>query len=94
MQEEGPSTRVTLLTDLDITGKPAQFGRGVMADVAGKLADQFAACLARASRRPGRSRRWPGQYHSPGGPREHGARWGTRRCGAAAGRRPAGSRLP
>ncbi len=46
MQEEGPSTRVTLLTDLDITGKPAQFGRGVMADVAGKLTDQFAACLA------------------------------------------------
>ena len=46
MQEEGPTTRVTLLTDLDITGKPAQFGRGVMADVAGKLTDQFAACLA------------------------------------------------
>jgi len=46
MQEEGPSTRVTLLTDLDITGKPAQFGRGVMADVAGKLTDQFATCLA------------------------------------------------
>jgi hypothetical protein len=40
------STRVTLLTDLDITGKPAQFGRGVMADVAGKVTDQFAACLA------------------------------------------------
>ncbi len=31
MQEEGPSTRVTLLTDLDITGKPAQFGRGASA---------------------------------------------------------------
>ena len=37
---------MTVATDLDVTGKPAQFGRGVMADVAGKLTDQFAACLA------------------------------------------------
>jgi carbon monoxide dehydrogenase subunit G len=46
LHEEGSSTRVTVTTDLDITGKPAQFGRGVMADVAGNLISQFASCLA------------------------------------------------
>ena len=33
-------------TDLTITGKPAQFGRGVMAEISGKLITQFADCLA------------------------------------------------
>ena len=46
MQADGDSTKVLLVTDLAVTGKPAQFGRGVMADVSGKLIDQFAACLA------------------------------------------------
>ena len=35
-----------LTTDLAVTGKPAQFGRGVMADVSGRLINQFAKCLA------------------------------------------------
>lgn len=34
-------TRVDVHTDLAITGKVAQFGRGVMADVSGKLMGQF-----------------------------------------------------
>ncbi|MDP9116366.1 MAG: SRPBCC domain-containing protein [Actinomycetota bacterium] len=46
LTEEGPSTIVHVLTDLDITGKPAQFGRGVMVDVGNKLIGQFADCLA------------------------------------------------
>jgi carbon monoxide dehydrogenase subunit G len=46
LTESGGSTRVDVLTDLDITGKPAQFGRGVMADVGNKLIGQFAECLA------------------------------------------------
>src|SRR3954454_3999576 len=46
MESEGDSTKVLLTTDLAVTGKPAQFGRGVMADVSGKLIDQFARCLA------------------------------------------------
>jgi hypothetical protein len=33
-------------TDLSVTGKPAQFGRGMIADVGGKLIEQFAACLS------------------------------------------------
>ena len=43
---EGDVTRVAVHTDLDITGKPAQFGRGVMADVGSKLIGQFADNLA------------------------------------------------
>ncbi len=46
LQEEGPErTRVLLDTDLKITGRPAQFGRGVIQDVGGKILDQFAANL-------------------------------------------------
>jgi carbon monoxide dehydrogenase subunit G len=45
MTDEGGSTRVEVLTDLNITGKPAQFGRGVMQDVSDKLLAQFTACL-------------------------------------------------
>ena len=38
-------TDVQVLTDLNITGKPAQFGRGVMQDVSDKLLGQFVSCL-------------------------------------------------
>ncbi|MBD3944521.1 SRPBCC family protein [Nocardioides ganghwensis] len=41
----GGSTDVSVDTDLAITGKPAQFGRGVMQDVSDKLLGQFVACL-------------------------------------------------
>jgi uncharacterized protein len=37
------STDVELFTDLDITGKPAQFGPGVISDASDKLLDQFAS---------------------------------------------------
>jgi carbon monoxide dehydrogenase subunit G len=43
---EGAETKVDVVTDLTITGKPAQFGRGVMSDVSAKLLGQFADCLA------------------------------------------------
>lgn len=39
------STAVTVQADLTVTGKPAQFGRGMIADVGGKLVGQFAECL-------------------------------------------------
>ena len=46
LTESGPtSTDVSVVTDLAITGKPAQFGRGVMQDVSDKLLQQFVACL-------------------------------------------------
>lgn len=37
----GEGTKVTVETDLQITGKVAQFGRGVLADVSSKLLGQF-----------------------------------------------------
>ena len=40
------TTDVTVTTDLQITGKPAQFGRGVMVEVGNKLLGRFADCLA------------------------------------------------
>ncbi|MFI5908920.1 SRPBCC family protein [Dactylosporangium sp. NPDC051541] len=43
---EGDETRVNVSTDLDITGKAAQFGRGLIGDVSGRLIGQFADCLA------------------------------------------------
>lgn len=42
---DGDGTTVEVLTDLTVTGKPAQFGRGVMQDVSDKLLGQFVACL-------------------------------------------------
>ena len=46
MEPEGSGTRVQVVTDLNVTGKPAQFGRGVMQDVSDKLLGQFVDCLA------------------------------------------------
>lgn len=39
-------TRVDLITTLSITGRPAQFGRGVMVEVGNKLIGQFADCVS------------------------------------------------
>lgn len=39
------TTEVVVETDLSITGKPAQFGRGVMQDVSDKMLSQFVECL-------------------------------------------------
>jgi hypothetical protein len=52
MSEQDSGTHVTVGTTLQISGKQAQFGRGVMADVAAKLTDQFAACLAQRVSEP------------------------------------------
>ena len=46
MRSVGDKTEVDISTDLKITGKVAQFGRGVMQDVSEKLLGQFAECLA------------------------------------------------
>ncbi|MGW2563549.1 SRPBCC family protein [Streptomyces sp. NPDC001514] len=43
---DGGATAVSVRTDLSITGRPAQFGRGVMAEVGDKLVGQFADCLS------------------------------------------------
>lgn len=45
MEPSGSATDVQVVTDLAVTGKPAQFGRGVMQDVSDKLLGQFVSCL-------------------------------------------------
>jgi hypothetical protein len=45
LEPDGEGTHVTVHTDLTVTGKVAQFGRGVMADVSSKLLGQFVDCL-------------------------------------------------
>jgi carbon monoxide dehydrogenase subunit G len=42
---DGEGTAVAINTDLTVTGRVAQFGRGVLADVSAKLLDQFVADL-------------------------------------------------
>ena len=58
MAEADGSTSVEVVTDLAITGKPAQFGRGVMQDVSDKLLGPVRRLPAPPARRgPGGSRR-------------------------------------
>ena len=44
---DGDSTRVTVHTTLNVTGKPAQFGRGVLNEVGGRLIGIFSDNLAK-----------------------------------------------
>ncbi len=46
LRNESGQTQVVVYTTLSVTGRPAQFGRGVMAEVSGKIIQQFATNLA------------------------------------------------
>ena len=46
LQDEGGQTRVLVRTSMTITGRPAQFGRGVIAEVGGRVIGKFATNLA------------------------------------------------
>ena len=52
MEPAGDGTEITVVTDLRVTGKPAQFGRGVMADVSERIIGQFAGNLAEQLKAP------------------------------------------
>jgi carbon monoxide dehydrogenase subunit G len=45
MTPDGDGTRVSVVTDLTVTGKVAQFGRGVLAEVSAKMIGQFVDSL-------------------------------------------------
>ena len=47
LREEGDGTRVNVETDMMLTGRVAQFGRGLAQDVAKRMLDDFAVCLER-----------------------------------------------
>jgi len=44
-EPDGQATKVSMHTTMNVTGRPAQFGRGVMVEVGGKLVEQFAQNL-------------------------------------------------
>jgi carbon monoxide dehydrogenase subunit G len=52
LTDAGNATEVSVATDLNITGKPAQFGRSVVAEVSERLIGQFAENLARELENP------------------------------------------
>ena len=94
LEPEGAGTKVVVDTELKITGRPAQFGRGVIQDVGGKLLDQFAPCLSTrlaepAEPVPNRTRPSP-VADTPSD--VTGERRGLRAAGR--GRRPAAARDP
>ena len=66
MEETAEGTKVSVVTDMRVTGPAAQFGRGVMQDVSAKLMGRFADCLADEAQRgqgggAGRGRRAGGR---------------------------------
>ncbi|WP_427136646.1 SRPBCC domain-containing protein [Pseudarthrobacter sp. S9] len=45
LTRDGDGTAVDVTTDMNVTGKPAQFGRGVIQDISDKLLAQFIQCV-------------------------------------------------
>ena len=78
--EGGGQTRVTVHTSMNVTGRPAQFGRGVMADVGGRIIEKFATNLAAQLAAGGQERR--AARHGAGRARRPGRDGGARRRGA------------
>ncbi|MFD5092020.1 SRPBCC family protein [Amycolatopsis thailandensis] len=46
LSERDGVTHGAVATELAVTGKPAQFGRGMISEVGGKILDSFADCLS------------------------------------------------
>jgi carbon monoxide dehydrogenase subunit G len=46
LSADSGGTVAHVVTDLSVTGRPAQFGRGMITEVGGRILDQFAECLA------------------------------------------------
>lgn len=61
LSERDGGTAVSVETDLTVTGRPAQFGRGVMAEVGDKLVGRFADCLSERLEESGRPGEAPGR---------------------------------
>jgi carbon monoxide dehydrogenase subunit G len=88
MTPEGEGTRVKVVTDLTVTGKVAQFGRGVLADVSNKLMGQFVQALEADLAKGGRSNGAGGGAQVSGG---NGTSASTIPTGAASAAESAGT---
>jgi carbon monoxide dehydrogenase subunit G len=52
LEPSGQGSRVSIVTDLSLQGPVAQYGRGVVPQVAAQITSEFAACLARELGQP------------------------------------------
>jgi carbon monoxide dehydrogenase subunit G len=93
LEDEGGQTRVNVHTTMNVTGRPAQFGRGVMADVGGKIIEKFASNLAVQCAGGVQAEAGPpaGPAGSGDGPRTAGSGQGSGTAGSAEGSGAAGS---
>jgi uncharacterized protein len=74
LHDEGDgSTKVRVETDMQITGRAAQFGRGVQQDVAERLLSRFAECLENEIVGGGTEEEAEAAATSEAGPSENGA---------------------
>jgi carbon monoxide dehydrogenase subunit G len=55
---------VGLVTEMEVTGRVAQLGQGIMHDVAGSLIEEFASCLGARLSGPEGSRRAAAEHHA------------------------------
>ena len=86
MTEQGAETRVAIATDMTVSGRVAQFGRGVMADITARLLQQFVDNLEADVLAPAPGGTEAGPAPAPGGTPEAGpapASGGTPAPGAA-----------
>ena len=93
MTPDGDGTKVSVVTDLTVSGKVAQFGRGVLGEVSAKLLGQFVDALEADLERRAPTRRRPadGRGGRAGGGTQATARAGDRQRGGAPPARSAGS---
>ena len=67
LEAQNGGTKVVAVTDLNITGRQAQFGRGIMEDVAETMMSQFAERLETEMQRGGPAAAAPPQGARPAG---------------------------
>ncbi|XVQ12109.1 SRPBCC family protein [Spirillospora sp. CA-255316] len=66
LHDEGDTTRVTVKTKLNVTGRPAQFGRNILSEVGGRLISRFATALAEELESPSAPAEAPGEVAGAG----------------------------
>ncbi len=86
----GSGTDVTMHTTMNVTGRPAQFGRGVMVEVGSKLVEQFATNLAKlitgdAGGNPGNGSGAPAEASTAGASTAEASTAGASTAGASPG---------
>ncbi|MFC9283752.1 SRPBCC family protein [Streptomyces collinus] len=85
LTERDGGTAVSVDTDLTVTGRPAQFGRGVLAEVGDRLVGRFAACLEeRLTEPPAEPATAPAAEQSAAAPGGEGSTAAPSREGSAA----------